>query len=70
MWRSPVSFEDVKDNRAIGTPIELGAGSTISGNTLGWRGLMLPALSLLGLTLLALALAWSGRRYFVRTAPS
>lgn len=60
---SSADFVDVQDNDASpGNHIALGPNSFLGPNTKGWLSTALvPALSLLGLSLLGLALGWCGR---------
>lgn len=61
-----IAFVDVKDNHAVGVPLQLGPESFTSGNALGWRLVSLvPALSPISVGLLALAFLWSTRRILV-----
>ncbi len=55
------AFVDVKDNHAIGMPIELLLSSLISGNATGWF-FAIPALPLAALFLVTLAMLGAGRR--------
>ena len=60
---SSADFVDVQDSDAtLGNAITLGPNSVKGSNTPGWTGVLVPALGVLGLALLALALLRSGRR--------
>jgi hypothetical protein len=61
---SSADFVDVEDNDATaGNPISLGPNSAKGSNSPGWNfALVIPALGILGLTLLAALLLGAGRR--------
>ena len=51
----------MQDNDAIGTPVTLEPGSLISGNTMGWLLVAVPAVPLAALFVAALTMLGTGR---------